>query len=68
MRTPRRLAVLAIALFLVGAAILMPFAAAATLTLGTLLLVAWVVVGLFAIATPDYLSAADAPDEDEPAG
>ncbi len=59
MRPPNRLAALALVLALVGAPVLFLFANPVTLTVGALLLVAFVVVGLFAIATPDYLAGTD---------
>ena len=46
----------ALALFAVGAALLVPFEYTVTLVLGVLLLVAWIVVGVFAIASPERLA------------
>lgn len=45
-----------LACLVAGTALLFPFDAPATLTLGVLLLVAFIVVGVFTIATPDYLA------------
>jgi amino acid transporter len=64
-RRPRRpsLVSLAIAAFVGGAGLLVAFEKAVTLAAGIALLLAWVVLGLFAIASPDYL--ARAPDDSE---
>jgi 1,4-dihydroxy-2-naphthoate octaprenyltransferase len=60
-RRPSLVAV-AVASFVVGAALLLAFEQTLTLAAGVLLLVASVVCGVFAIATPEYLGRA--PDED----
>jgi hypothetical protein len=46
----------ALALFALGAALLVPFDYPVTLALGVLLLVAWIVVGVFAVASPERLA------------
>ena len=46
----------AIALFAVGTALLVPFEHTVTLVLGILLLLAWIVVGVFAVASPERLA------------
>ncbi len=63
--SPGRLAVVA---FVVGTGLLIPFEHPATLSVGVLCLVAFVVLGVFAIATPAALRAtADEPDVLDPA-
>jgi hypothetical protein len=57
------LAAAALAAFVVGVAVLVPFDAGVTLFAGVALLFASVVLGVFAIASPEYL--ARAPDDDE---
>jgi hypothetical protein len=54
---PGRLARAALACFIVGVALIFPFEYALTLTLGVLALLAFVVLGTFAIVTPDHLGA-----------
>ena len=49
----------ALALYAVGAALLVPFEYTVTLVAGVLLLLAWVVVGVFALASPDRLTGDD---------
>jgi hypothetical protein len=49
----------ALALFAVGAALLVPFESPVTLAAGVLLLLAWIVVGVFALASPDRLAGDD---------
>ena len=53
----------AIAAFVLGAGLLVAFDNPVTLSAGILLLFAFVVLGVFTIASPDYL--ARAPDESE---
>lgn len=51
-----------------GGGLLFLFAVPVTLTLGVLLLVAFIALGVFTIATPEYLEglgAAEAPETDE---
>jgi hypothetical protein len=43
-------------LFVAGVALMVPFETAITLALGVICLIASIAVGLFAIATPEYLS------------
>lgn len=45
----------AVACGLLGVALLIPFESPVTLTLGVLLLIAFVVVGVFAVAEPGFL-------------
>jgi hypothetical protein len=60
-------AAICIALFLVGVALLFPFDHAATLFFGVAFLIAFVVFGVFTIASPEFLAATDeSPDLDEP--
>ena len=54
MRRPSLTAV-TVACFVVGAAVLVVFEHAVTLALGVVLLLAFIVLGLFLIASPDYL-------------
>ena len=54
---------LTIAAFVLGAGLLVAFDHAVTLAAGVLLLFAFVVLGVFTIASPEYL--ARAPDESE---
>jgi hypothetical protein len=49
----------ALALFVVGAAVLVPFESPVTLACGILLLLAWIVVGVFALASPERLAGDD---------
>jgi hypothetical protein len=62
----------ALACLIVGSALIFPFEYALTLTLGVLVLLAFVVLGTLAIATPEYLAQRaggdDAPGEDGPPG
>ena len=53
----RRPGPIAFGCFLLGCAVMVPFEYAITLALGVVLLFAAVVVGVFAIATPELLSA-----------
>jgi hypothetical protein len=46
----------ALALFVVGAALLVPFEYTLTLVAGVFLLLAWIVVGVFAVASPQRLA------------
>jgi hypothetical protein len=52
----RRLEIAAIACFVLGAGLLFPFESTVTILLGVLLLVAFVVCGVFALASPERLS------------
>ena len=52
---PGRLRLVAVACGLLGVALLIPFESPVTLTLGVLLLIAFVVVGTFAVASPGFL-------------
>jgi hypothetical protein len=56
--TARRNLVATVTAFLLGAGLLVPFDHAATLAAGVVLLFAFVVLGVFTIADPDYLAAA----------
>jgi hypothetical protein len=49
----------ALALFLLGTALLVPFESPVTLVAGVLLLLAWIVVGVFAVASPERLAGDD---------
>lgn len=51
-----RLEVAAVACFVVGAGLLFPFESTVTILLGVLLLVAFVVCGVFVLASPDALA------------
>lgn len=69
MRPPNRLAAVAVALLVVGAPVLFLWANPVTLTIGAVALIGFVVVGVFAIATPEDLGREDGPaDPDGPAG
>jgi hypothetical protein len=57
------LVALTVTAFVAGAGLLVAFEKALTLIAGVLLLIAFVVLGVFAIANPDYLGRR--PDEDE---
>jgi hypothetical protein len=57
-----RLPVIALGCFVLGVLVMVPFHAWYTLTLGVALLVAAIVTGVFAIATPEFLSAEDEAD------
>jgi hypothetical protein len=46
-------------LFVLGVALMVPFESAITLALGVACLMASIVVGVFAIATPEYLGRED---------
>ena len=50
--------------FALGAGLLVPFETTVTLTAGVLLLFAFVVLGVFTIASPDYLARAQDESED----
>jgi hypothetical protein len=50
-----RLALIAVACFVLGAGLLFPFESTVTIVLGVLLLMAFVVCGVFALATPEAL-------------
>lgn len=51
-----RLEIAAIACFVLGAGLLFPFESTVTILLGVLLLAAFVVCGVFALASPDALA------------
>jgi hypothetical protein len=57
-----RLEIASIACFVLGAGLLFPFESPVTILLGVLLLVAFVVTGVFVLASPDAL-ARDPEDE-----
>jgi hypothetical protein len=61
-----RLELAAVACFVLGAGLLFPFESTVTILLGVLLLIAFVVTGVFALATPDAL--ARDPEEEERTG
>ena len=61
MRGPGRLGTLAIACLVVGAGLMLAFEAPAARVAGVLLLAAWIVIGAFAIASPEYLKRGDDP-------
>jgi hypothetical protein len=61
MRDRPRLVTAALACFAIGAGLLLVFDKAVTLALGIALLLAFIVLGVFAIASPEYL--AREPDE-----
>jgi hypothetical protein len=50
---------LALVLFVLGTAILVPFESPVTLVAGVFLLLAWIVVGVFAVASPERLAGED---------
>ena len=52
-----RLESAALACFALGAGLLFPFKATLTILFGVLLLVAWIVLGVFALASPERLAA-----------
>jgi hypothetical protein len=60
---PPPLVAATLAAFILGAGVLLAFEKAVTLALGVVLLFAFVVLGVFTIATPEYL--ARGPDESE---
>jgi hypothetical protein len=51
-----RLEIAAVACFVVGAGLLFPFESTVTILLGVLLLVAFVVCGVFVLASPEALA------------
>lgn len=57
-----RLIPAAVACLVVGAVLMIFFESAVTRALGVLLLVAWIVLGAFAVATPEYLAQEDGED------
>jgi hypothetical protein len=64
MTTPRgKLLVATLTAFVVGAGLLVPFEETVTLAAGVVLLFAFVVLGVFTIASPEYL--AQNPDESD---
>ena len=66
MRRRPPLVTAALAAFVLGVGLLVPFDAAITLLAGVVLLFAFVVLGVFAIASPEYL--ARGPDDSEKPG
>ncbi len=67
----RRLTLAAVVAFVLGVALMIPFEHAATLTLGVLLLLAFIVLGVFALATPERLAQRpqdETPSEHRPTG
>lgn len=58
------LVVAALAAFVLGTGLLLAFEKAVTLAVGVVLLLAFVVLGVFAIASPEYLALS--PDGSEP--
>jgi hypothetical protein len=54
-----RLPVIALACFVLGVAVMIPFDAWYTITVGIVLLFAAIVTGVFAIATPEFLARDD---------
>ena len=52
-----RLESAALACFVLGAGLLFPFEATLTILFGVLFLVAWIVLGVFALASPERLAA-----------
>ena len=58
-----RLGVVALACFVLGVALMIPFEYWFTRVLGVGALFAAIVVGVFAIATPDFLAAEDEDDQ-----
>jgi hypothetical protein len=63
MRRPPSLLAATLAAFVLGAGLLVAFEKALTLAVGVTLLIAFVVLGVFTIASPEYL--ARGPDESE---
>jgi hypothetical protein len=61
-RGRRRLATLAIACFVVGSGLMLAFEMPVARIAGVLLLTGWVVIGAFALATPEYLGREDDPE------
>jgi hypothetical protein len=49
----------ALALFVLGTAVLVPFDVPVALVAGVFLLLAWIVVGVFAVASPERLAGDD---------
>jgi len=58
-----RLGVVALGCFVLGVALMIPFEHWLTRVLGVAALFAAIVVGVFAIATPDFLAADDEDDQ-----
>jgi hypothetical protein len=63
MRRHGRLAALAIACFVVGTGVMLAFEMPVARVVGVLLLTGWIVVGAFALATPEYLGREDDPED-----
>ena len=58
-----RLLPAAVACLVVGAVLMVFFEGPVTRALGVAFLVAWIVTGVFALATPEYLAGEDDPDD-----
>jgi hypothetical protein len=56
-----RLAVATVACFVLGAGLLFPFESTVTITAGVLFLLAYVVCGVFALASPERLAGGERP-------
>jgi hypothetical protein len=54
---------IAIACFVVGAGLMLAFEVPAARIAGVLLLTGWIVLGAFALATPEYLGPEDEPED-----
>ena len=63
MRRRGRLAGLALACFVLGAGLMLAFEMPAARIAGVLLLAGWIVIGAFALATPEYLGRGDDPED-----
>jgi hypothetical protein len=64
LRRPPPLVAATLASFVLGAGLLVAFEKALTLAVGVILLLAFIVLGVFTIASPEYLALA--PDESDP--
>lgn len=62
MRGRGRLVTLAIACLVVGAGLMLALEAPVARVAGVLLMTAWIVIGAFAIASPEYLEREDDPE------
>ena len=58
-----RLLPAAVACLVVGAVLMVFFEGPVTRVLGVAFLVAWIVLGVFTLASPEYLARADDPDD-----
>lgn len=63
LRSLGRLALAAVGCLVLGGVLMFFFESAVTRVLGVLLLAAWIALGTLAIASPDYLSREDEPDD-----